>query len=239
MSSPQDPPADGEFGAEYWEDRYRHGQPRGPHAPSPSLSAEAAGLAPGRALDAGCGRGADAVWLAAHGWRVTGVDVSATALAAAEQASRAAGPDVAARVEWVCGDLMGWDPGERRFDLVTCQYVHAPGPARDLFQRLASWVAPGGTLLVAGHDEQAHDRDGVGARGGAADGSAHDAHPGGAPVHEHPPHARLRTDQVTAALDGDGWTVLVAGPRTHTRRRPGEGSPVVLRDVVVKARRSG
>ena len=47
-------------------------------------------MTPGRALDLGCGEGADAMWLAGHGWRVTAVDVSQTALdrAAADAAAR-------------------------------------------------------------------------------------------------------------------------------------------------------
>jgi 2-polyprenyl-3-methyl-5-hydroxy-6-metoxy-1,4-benzoquinol methylase len=37
-------------------------------------------LRPGTALDLGCGEGGNAVWIAQQGWRVTAVDLSATAL---------------------------------------------------------------------------------------------------------------------------------------------------------------
>ena len=206
MTGPQ------EFGAGYWEHRYRSGRHGGGAAPSPSLLDEAGALPPGRALDAGCGRGADALWLAARGWQVTAVDVSASALDAALLALRAAGEDVAARVELVHADLTTWDPGDVRFDLVTCSYVHVPGPAEELYRRLASWVAPGGTLLVVGHDAAA-----------LADG------------HGHPPHSRTSTGQVTAGLPGALWEVLVIEARTHTVHRP--DGPTRLHDVVVRARR--
>jgi SAM-dependent methyltransferase len=90
--------------------------------------AEVAELPPGTALDAGCGEGADALWLAARGWRVTAVDIARTALDRA--AAHAAG---------------GWD-------LVSAQYIHLPPAERDsLVRRLAAAVAPGGTLLVVAH----------------------------------------------------------------------------------------
>lgn len=175
---------------------------------------ETGDLEPGRALDAGCGRGADALWLAARGWHVTAFDVSATALDRARETARSAGPAIAERVEWVHADLSTWTPDERRYDLVTSQYVHVPGPVEELFGRLASWVAPGGTLLVVGHDHtEGHH-------------------------HEHGPAAgaQVRTRQVTDGLPEDERDVLVAESRTHTVQR-GDAGATTLHDAVVRARR--
>jgi SAM-dependent methyltransferase len=49
-----------------------------------------AALPPGTAIDIGCGTGDSAIYLASHGWKVTGVDVSAKALekAAAKAAAQ-------------------------------------------------------------------------------------------------------------------------------------------------------
>ena len=58
-----------------------------------------ADLTPGRALDLGCGEGADAVWLAERGWDVVAVDISDTALGRAREAARSRG--VADRIEFV------------------------------------------------------------------------------------------------------------------------------------------
>lgn len=69
------------------------------------LTAEVAGLQPGRVLDAGCGHGSEALWLAAHGWRVTAVDFSVAALAYARSTAEAAAADVAERLDWVEADL--------------------------------------------------------------------------------------------------------------------------------------
>src|SRR5579871_3111643 len=68
--------------------------------PNGRLLAEVADLAPGRALDVGCGEGADAIWLARHGWTVTAVDISAVALGRAREAAASNRVEV----EWVCGD---------------------------------------------------------------------------------------------------------------------------------------
>ena len=66
--------------ATFWDERY---------ATSPALwsghvnavvADEAGRLAPGTALDVGCGEGGDALWLAERGWQVLGVDVSRVAL---------------------------------------------------------------------------------------------------------------------------------------------------------------
>ena len=225
MSRP-DEAASERFGAAYWEDRYRGGEGARRQDPSPSLVVEVGALAPGRALDAGCGRGADTLWLAAHGWQVTAVDVSATAVDAGRESARVAGDVPAERIAWLAADLTSWEPG-RTFDLVTSHYVHVPGPPEALFRRLASWVAPGGTLLVVGHDD-GHDAEHD--HGGHGHGGDH-----GGPA--HPPEARVRPGQVVAVLPGDEWDVVVAEPRTHTLQRPDGNGPVTLHDVVVHARR--
>ncbi len=120
-------------------------------APNTHLLAEVAELGPGLALDAGCGHGAEALWLAARGWRVTAVDFSPTALDHARATAWSIGADVAERIEWLEGDLGTWTPEPRHYDLVICLYVHVSGSVEEMVARLAAGVSRGGTLLLVGH----------------------------------------------------------------------------------------
>ncbi|WP_101789608.1 class I SAM-dependent methyltransferase [Nonomuraea indica] len=137
---------------EYWEAFYQAEERRWKGTPNPLLVREIGSLARGTALDLGCAEGADAVWLARRGWRVTAADVSPTALRRAAAHAVAAG--VADRVEWVCHDLSQSFPAGS-FDLVSAQFLHSPVAARGereaILGRAAAAVAPGGTLLIAGH----------------------------------------------------------------------------------------
>ncbi|MFI9509530.1 SAM-dependent methyltransferase [Nocardia sp. NPDC052566] len=139
---------------DYWEAHYQQREQIWSGQPNPLLVREIAGLPPGSALDLGCGEGADALWLAAQGWRVTAVDVSATALGRA--AERAARDGLADAVDWQRHDLAESFP-DGRFDLVTAQFFHSPvaiGDERDkVLRRAADAVAPGGRLLIGGHAE--------------------------------------------------------------------------------------
>jgi len=140
----------------YWEQLWaktlrEHPDKVARRPPNAHVTAELAGLPPGRALDAGCGHGAEALWLAAHGWDVTGVDFSASALAHARSTAEVLGPDISARAAWVEGDLAVWTPASERFDLVVCLYVHIARSVGEMVQRMASGVAPGGTLFFVGH----------------------------------------------------------------------------------------
>jgi SAM-dependent methyltransferase len=119
--------------------------------PNAHMIAEVARLRPGRALDAGCGHGAETLWLAARGWEVTAVDFSSTALAHARPMAAALGPEIAARITWVEGDLAVWTLPRNHFDLVACIYVHVAGSVDELVRRMASGVAPGGSLFMVGH----------------------------------------------------------------------------------------
>jgi SAM-dependent methyltransferase len=114
------------------------------------LAEVAADLTPGRALDLGCGEGADAIWLAEHGWQVVAVDVAETALRRASSAARAR--NVLGRIDFQRHDLSRSFP-DGTFDLVSAQYLHSPVHlARDaVLRRAAARVKPGGVLLIVDH----------------------------------------------------------------------------------------
>nr|QLJ99097.1 NAD(P)/FAD-dependent oxidoreductase [Micromonospora carbonacea] len=199
-----------------WEERYRARTAVWSGRPNPQLVAEVAGLPAGRALDVGCGEGADAAWLAERGWRVTAVDISTTALERAAAHAAAAGPGVADRIEWLHADLRDQPPAEGAYDLVSAQFMHLPSEARrELFARLAAAVTPGGTLLIVGH----HPRD--------LRTSAH---------RMHLPDAMYTAEEVASALDPAAWQVLTAETRPRATVDP-EGRDVTIHDAVLVARR--
>ena len=141
----------------FWE-AFHAGETHFSGRPNAALVAEVADLRAGTALDLGCAKGTDAIWLAGAGWTVTAVDVSATALQAA---AAAPGGD---RVRWERHDLAVAMP-DGPFDLVVSSYLHAPPdvelPRARILRDAAARVAPGGTLLVIGHPPQPQhpDRD--------------------------------------------------------------------------------
>jgi SAM-dependent methyltransferase len=142
----------GVYDRDFWEERWsralrEHGERVAQRPPSAHLTGEVGELRPGRALDAGCGHGSDALWLAAGGWRVTGVDFAAAALRHARATAAAMGLEV----EWVEADLGSWAPEPGAYDLVVCLYVHVAGSVQEMVRRMASGVARGGTLLLVGH----------------------------------------------------------------------------------------
>ena len=203
-----------------FDERYRQsqwdeavdGESRPDIAPNPYLVGEISGLPPGTALDAGCGEGAEAVWLASRGWDVTAVDIAPIALQRA--AARAAEQGVQA-VTWVRADLTVWEP-DRRFDLVTTHYAHPSTLQLAFYERLSRWVAPGGTLLIVGH----------------LDTHQHDQEPGRQP----PAEASVTAADITAQLDDAGWDVGTASHQTRTLTSP-NGHMTRLSDVVVRATR--
>ncbi|MGW5877322.1 class I SAM-dependent methyltransferase [Nocardiopsis terrae] len=135
--------------AQFWDDRYGSRTQLFSGDPNGVLVTELADLPPGQALDAGCGEGGDALWLARRGWLVTAVDISQVAL----ERAAAAGADVQGRVSWKHGDLTTTPPPTEAFDLVSVHYFPLPRRAdHSALRGLLSAVAPGGTLLFVGHD---------------------------------------------------------------------------------------
>jgi SAM-dependent methyltransferase len=205
-----------QLGADFWNERYSSAPAIWSGRPNPQLVAEVAALPPGRALDVGCGEGADAIWLAGLGWDVTAVDVSQIALDRA--AAHAAAEGVTGRVRWQQLDL-GQSFPEGTFTLVTACFLHSfpqSGlPREAVLRRASAAVAPGGVLLIAGH-----------------------AGVPPWPGHQHGDMHFPSAPEVLASLklpDGE-WDVLAA--REHERIQTGpDGQPYPRVDNVLKVRR--
>ncbi|MEV1290057.1 class I SAM-dependent methyltransferase [Micromonospora sp. NPDC049679] len=106
-------------------------------------------LPPGRALDLAAGEGRNAVWLAQQGWQVTAVEFSTVAV----ERGRRLADQRGVTVEWIVADLRAYAPPTDSFDAVIVAYLHLP--AADLSPVLTAAgaaLAPGGTLLIVGHD---------------------------------------------------------------------------------------
>jgi 2-polyprenyl-3-methyl-5-hydroxy-6-metoxy-1,4-benzoquinol methylase len=204
------PTFDQDFWEQLWSNTLRdHADRVASRPPNPHLTAEAANLPRGHALDAGCGHGADTLWLAAHGWRVTAVDFSAAALAHGRSMAEAAGTDVAERIDWIESDISNWAAKPERYDLVVCFYVHVVGSVEDMVRRMANGVAPGGTLFLVGHRP-------IDPITGAATAAAN--------------QVQVSVEAAVTALDSSVWELVVA----EERARADAGSGV---DAVVRARR--
>ncbi|MGE2733317.1 SAM-dependent methyltransferase [Mycolicibacterium vaccae] len=197
---------------QHWEQRYGE-RPQMFSGRVNHWVAEVVGPLPaGRALDLGCGEGADTVWLAEHGWQVLGVDISETALQRATAAAEQRG--VADRVRFQQCDLSEAFP-EGQFDLVSAHFlqslVHLDRPT--IFRAAAAAVAPGGTLLIVDHA----------------------AAPSWAP-HGHD-HVFPTVDEVLAVVGADDrWEQLHAATVERETLTP-DGEPAVLLDNLIVLRR--
>lgn len=148
------PTANTETSETFWERRYAAMTKPSGGRPSAALTRFAVERIPGQALDLGCARGDDVIWLAGQGWTVTGVDISQTALRAARASADTAG--LSDRTSFVRHDL-GTSFPDGSYDLVSAMFLQSPiefGRTQAL-RRAAASVAPGGLLLVASHGSRA------------------------------------------------------------------------------------
>jgi SAM-dependent methyltransferase len=170
-----------------WNARYAAGGLVWGEAPNRFVAAETADLAPGRALDLACGEGRNAVWLAERGWRVTGIDYAGVAVDRARALAGRRGVEVELEV----GDVLTAPLDEGAYDLVLIAYLQLPPDERQrVLERAAGAVAPGGTLLLVGHDLRNHAEG----HGGPKD-----------------PSLLWTAAEVAAALDEHGLEVEQAG----------------------------
>ena len=121
-------------------------------APVTDLLFAAAELAPGESvLDVGCGTGPttrQAARLVGPAGSVTGVDISPEMLDAARRRTTADG--ASAPIEWVEHDVVAWDAGEARFDVVISRFgVMFFADPHAAFVRLARATVGDGRLRAA------------------------------------------------------------------------------------------
>ncbi|WP_413317717.1 methyltransferase domain-containing protein [Agrococcus sp. 1P02AA] len=203
--------------AEFWEARYADAERIWSGRVNAVLADVAGALTPGRALDLGCGEGGDALWLAQQGWRVTGVDLSPTAIERARAAAAAAGLSRDA-LRFEAADLATWQSTEAH-ELVSASFLQSWPvviPREEILRRATDLVAPGGHLLVVAH--------------------------AGAPSWADPEMARTHPfptpegDLAALRLDRDDWHVLACERRERSVTAP-DGSAATLDDSVVLVRR--
>jgi len=195
-----------------WNDRYATAEYVWMAEPNIFLAAEAETIPAGRAVDLGCGEGRNAVWLAEQGWTSTGVDFSDVGLDKGRRLAADRGVDVT----WVCADPTTWSPPEDGYDLVAVCYLQIPADHRRQAIGVAGRaLAPGGTLLVIGHDS-------TNLTGGT----------GGPPN----PDMLYRPADVLADLDAAGIDVTVERAETVERVVAGDERPAL--DCLVRVRRT-
>jgi SAM-dependent methyltransferase len=131
---------------EKWDDRYRGGAYEGRSHPTALLSEWLPRLRQGRALDLACGTGRNASYLAAHGYAVDALDISAIGL----ERGRLAAAETHLDIRWLCIDLD--DAPERALEtraydlIVWVRYVN-----RGLMPHVIASLKPGGHLLCEQH----------------------------------------------------------------------------------------
>lgn len=225
--------ADTRTPAQYWEERYGSEQAWSgmvnatTAAVVASLPRDDGGSA--RALDLGCGEGADAIWLAQQGWATTGVDISTTATERARLAALEAGL-TEDRIRFVAADLSAWATGpadedpsggllDGPFDLVTASFFHSTVDlARTaILRRAAGTLAAGGHLLLVSHAAPP---------------------PWAVELHRHG-REDLRdpaAERTALALDPALWDTELAEVRRRQATSP-TGQPAELEDAVLLLRR--
>jgi SAM-dependent methyltransferase len=125
---------------EMWNDMYRQGVGFN-HEPNRLLVDTVRGTPPGAALDLMMGQGRNALYLAAQGWKVTGIDLSDEGLRLAREA--AARQHLA--LDAVQADVDHYDFGVARWDLVTMIYA---GSSTKMIERLKPSLKPGGRFVL-------------------------------------------------------------------------------------------
>lgn len=196
----------------FWENRYSSEDKIWSGNPNATLVDAVGGLPPGRAVDLGCGEGADVLWLAEQGWHATGIDISDTAVRRAQDAALAAG--LQDHATFLAEDLSQWNP-EEEFDLVTGSFLQSPVELDRIaiLRKASELVAPGGRMCIISH-------------------AAPPPWATGHQQHDFPDPA----EDVRALALGQEWETDLQETRKREVKDP-EGNPAILEDSVLLLRK--
>lgn len=133
---------------DFWNGKFNDPKTQFKREPSRLLIDATRDRKPGSAIDLGMGEGRNAIYLAQHGWQVTGVDLADAGVAQAK--TRAA--ELHVNLTAVVDSLDHYDLGKHRWDLIAMFYVHAwyHGAKSANMARLKEALKPGGLLVVEG-----------------------------------------------------------------------------------------
>jgi SAM-dependent methyltransferase len=189
-----------------WDASYQDGPaPWDIGRPQPAVVRLAAdGGFAGAVLDAGCGTGENALYIAALGVPVLGFDVAGTALAMAREKAAQRGIEA----EFVAADALHLERLRRRFATVLdCGLFHSFDSAErpGYLASLASVTEHGGTLYVLCFSDEGPDTG---------------------------PHPVSQDDLSAAFRPDSGWTVAAIEPdRVQTRFHDENGAPAWLATI--------
>lgn len=135
---------------EHWNERYLGEDYLFGKEPNAFLASQKEHLKPGmRVLSVADGEGRNGVWLAQQGAEVLAVEASPRALEKARQLAAERGVSLS----YECADLLQWDWGTERFDVIVAIFIQFAAPAQraQLFAGMRQALKPGGLLLLEGY----------------------------------------------------------------------------------------
>jgi cyclopropane fatty-acyl-phospholipid synthase-like methyltransferase len=134
----------------FWDQRFSAPEYIFGREPNRFLVSQAQWLSPGmRVLDVAAGEGRNAVWMAAQGCEVHGIDISPLAV---EKAVRLAA-ETGVRVAFEVADVREWRWPPEAFDAVVSIFIQfaAPGERSAVFEGMKRTLRPGGVLIMQGY----------------------------------------------------------------------------------------
>ncbi|MEO6146334.1 MAG: class I SAM-dependent methyltransferase [Sulfuriferula sp.] len=133
-----------------WDERYAGDTYIFGTAPNAFMESQVARLRRGQsALAVADGEGRNGVWLAQQGLQVLSIDSSSVAQAKAQKLAAERG----VTLQFEIADLLAWDWGDARFDVIAAIFIQFADPAGRAcqFEGIRRALRPGGMLLLQGY----------------------------------------------------------------------------------------